>query len=540
MQNAVAGSPSTLSQISAMKPMCRSRLWVVTMTLVLAGCADMVTSPTRVPPDQASFAVTGADEADGEVHLHFEGMHDRWWVDVGFSFYKLGILIEGGLSAQIVGVEDFPGFRDPLEEVLPKSPGSTVLDLGNVYGAWNPSGYPYHSNRFEYRFTFFDPVSEFSMRIYPENDSELTCYDRQDRIVGTDFATGAWSVGYGYSRLTVPYVEQTLEVSGTGITRCVLEALGGAIDDIRFRRSGDELNLTCTGDLGENRVTRGAELSCEASGASEEDEVEIESWSFTGVDSRGQPYRFPDDMDRSITGNPWRGKMAISGTVHVRATINGGEPQERTATVTVQSRGWETGAPLTHHMSKVSFAEFPAEYQPPLYPKVVHDLGRTHFAMIFLDLTPDVAEQISDLGPNNYLVYLKRVPAEPQIKVLVHPEMETRGDFWRRQASGQPAFSQDPPCVQSRFPQYIQQILAHEGYPPNPQSHVGVYLAEISRRAGVELEPLAYSVDDLPQMVEEIDKRVKSLSREAHMAAKDPVDRQYGIPFGCEFNFGRR
>jgi hypothetical protein len=514
--------------------MCRSRLWVGVVALILAGCTDVLTNPTRLPPDRANLAVTGAEEADGEVHLHFEGMADRWWVDVAFSFYRVGILLEGGLTAQIVGAEDYPGWGDPLEGLLPKASGSTVLNLGYVHGAWDPSGWPYNPLRAKYRFTLFDPVSEFSMVIYPENDSDLTCYDRQDRIVGTAFAAGAWSVGPGYTNFSVPYAEQTLKVAGAGITYCVLEALGGAIDDIRFRRSSNELNLSCTGDLGENRVTRGEELICEASGASEEDELEIESWLFTGADLHGQPYEFPGDMDTPITDNPWRGTMVISGTVSVRAAVNGGEVQEKSVPITVEPRSWDN-EPIEATARKVTWAELPVAERPPPYPTRVSDLGTAYlywkpaFGADFLD-------QISDFGPNHYLLYFKRVPARLFADVLVHPEMETRGDFWKSQASSLPAYSERPPCLQRDFDRYVSQILRHEGVPPNPESHAGVYIAEFSSRAGLRVEGLVDLDTNRPALLDSAVARLNEVNQDAYVLADSPVDARHKIPFGCDFH----
>lgn len=73
--------------------------------------------------------------------------------------------------------------------------------------------------------------------------------------------------------------------------------------------------------------------------------AEVESWSFTGVDSHGQPYSYPDEFDGPITQNPWSGKMAISGVIKVRARINrGAMPSRRKLPQSRWSRG--TGTPL--------------------------------------------------------------------------------------------------------------------------------------------------------------------------------------------------
>lgn len=301
-----------------------------------------------------------------------------------------------------------------------------------------------------------------------------------------------------------------------------------------------ELRVACTGDLGESRVTRGEELTCTATSDSEFGQVEIETWSFSGTDSQGQPYIYPEEMDGGITDNPWRGKMAISGIVTVRATVSGGEPKSRSIPITVEARDWKIDLPLTYNVSKVTYAEFPGAKRPPLYPQNVHDLGNTHFGWEPIESISDFAEQIADHGPNHYLTFLKRVPARSNVLVLVHPEMETRGVFWRRQATGRPAFSERPPCVQNQFDHYVQLILSHEGYPPNPQSHSGVYLAEFTRLVAPDMEQLVYPMEARAQMITKADELLTRASDAAYVAAKTPVDLHYAIPFGCEFDFAPR
>lgn len=204
----------------------------------------------------------------------------------------------------------------------------------------------------------------------------------------------------------------------------------------------------------------------------------------------------------------------------------------------VEARSWEN-EPIETRVRKVTWAEFPPAKRPPPYPTRVKDLGRTHLRWE-TSFSADVVEQISDFGPNQYLLYFKRVPATLLADVLVHPEMETRGDFWRRQASAPPAFSQRPLCVQRDFDRYVAQILKHEGAPPNPESHSGVYIAEFSRRAGSRVEGLVYVDAQRPAMLDSTVSVLNAVQEEAFTLANEPVDVQHGIPFGCEFNFDQR
>jgi hypothetical protein len=167
-------------------------------------------------------------------------------------------------------------------------------------------------------------------------------------------------------------------------------------------------------------------------------------------------------------------------------------------------------------------------------------LGRTHLTWETLPLSADVAEQISDYGPNHYLIYFKRVPVKLSAQVLVHPELEGRGTFWRQQASRQPDYSQQPVCVQGQFDRYVQLVLAHEGYPPTPQSHSGIFISEVRRLAGPAVEGLVFPDLARAELSDEVVRRLRTVAVQAFTAADEPVDRDHAVPFGCKFNFEQR
>lgn len=296
-----------------------------------------------------------------------------------------------------------------------------------------------------------------------------------------------------------------------------------------------ELQLECSGDLGENRVTRGETLTCTAS--VENGTLTVESWSFSGTDSQGASYTFPTEFDGPITTNRWSGTMAISGTVTLIARINGGGPKDTTAAITVVGRSWED-EPVEYRANKVSWSEFPQDRLPPPYPTEDRHLGRIAFGAEFLPPAPDVVREILDKGPNHYLVYFTRIPVELVAKILVHPELEARGDFWRRQAAERPAFGN--PCLRSQFDRYVQLVLSHEGYPPNPQSHSGVYIAEFQKRAGSRVEDLVYQNTELRAMGTAAVARLAPALAEAATLADEPVDARYKVQFGCTFNWDQR
>lgn len=294
-----------------------------------------------------------------------------------------------------------------------------------------------------------------------------------------------------------------------------------------------QLTVSCT----PSPVLRGATVSCSVS-AVPSGEIEIETWSFSGIDSQGETYIFPGEADGPITDNPWRGTMAIGGTVSVRASMDGGEPQTLRTEITVQARTWEAEVP--HRISKISYAEHPELGRPPLYPAEVHHLGTSLLSWRGLPYGPDILDVIFDFGPNHNLLYFKQIPAELVLSVLVHPEMESRGDFWDRQARTQAPHSRTPECEQGRFDHYVELILAHEGLPPHPQSHTGVYIQEFSRRAGPQIESLVAPYSNRSALLDEAEGRLKETHTAALTAADDPVDERFGIDFRCDFNYRRR
>ncbi|HEX6912083.1 MAG TPA: hypothetical protein VF142_16900 [Longimicrobium sp.] len=93
--------------------------------------------------------------------------------------------------------------------------------------------------------------------------------------------------------------------------------------------------------------------------------------------------------------------------------------------------------------------------------------------------------------------------------------------------------------MRSQFPRYIELILAHEGLPPNPQSHSGVYIAEFSKLAGPALEDLVYLDTERQAFADAIDARLVPLYGQAFAAADEPVDLNHGVRFGCTFNVTR-
>lgn len=504
--------------------------------LHLAGCAD---PPLSSPGDASALApqrveLIDIDAGQRLTRINFEdGQPDSaaWqWTLPGLhrnSYAAQGISIDSALFE--VGSVHYHRARSGYSWIGPRqnSAGypvgfSPILISFDERVGGSVRGVRIHVARLYPGFNFSQPYAPYS----------LTCYEGQTPI-GTASATPP-------TLYDGPLTYVPLEVRGTNISRCVIQPHAYfMMDDVEVTVARADLHLECLGNLGENRVTRGEEIACTPKPGSEGDEIEVVSWSFAGVDSRGQTYRFPDEMDGPVTDGVWRGQMAISGTVTVRARVNDGEPQETSVEVVVQPRSWEN-APVEASVRKVGWEEFPADRRPALYPTDPSDLGRTAFSAKPVPLSSEVYTQIDDYGPNHYLLFLKRIPVELDIRVIVHPEMETQGEFWRRQSAGQPAYERAADCPRSRFGRYVELILAHEGYPPNPQSHSGVYIAEFTERAGPRLEDLVYPDTDRQAFADEIDARLVPVYAQAFAAADQPVDQNNPVRFGCSFNFAQR
>lgn len=311
-----------------------------------------------------------------------------------------------------------------------------------------------------------------------------------------------------------------------------------------FRFGQPELKLECTEVGGEERVNtvvRGGKIACkvrtepEAAG-----DMEVEEWRFTGTDSRGEAYRYPPEDESPITESSWGGEMALSGTISVRARIDGGPPVEESAAITVEDRNW-AAASVAHTLRMVTLENYPdPASRPPAYPRAEHDLGRAGFGGTYPAPTePGVVTYITDYGPNHGLAYLARIPIDLDIAIFLHPQMNTGSTFYNRQRPSASGVAMGAPCVQSDFDRYRQLILAHEGYPVNARSHSGVFLREFSQRAGPEVEPLVVPNDQLGALMNLYLEKLIPLIKQADAVSKNEVDSRYRVPFGCNFNWRR-
>ncbi|WP_420129099.1 hypothetical protein [Longimicrobium sp.] len=308
---------------------------------------------------------------------------------------------------------------------------------------------------------------------------------------------------------------------------------------VRVQKHPDrELRLECNGARGSGVVVRrGGTIACAVASDPLGGKIEVEKWWFSGVDSRGQPYQFPTEEDSPEMGLSWSGQLAISGTIHVLASIDGAPAVEQSVSVQVEARDW-SDEPIKYEIRRGTLQEYNAVASVGeivgAQPLADHDLGRMA-AGGSVYVTSDVVDYIDDYGPNHRLAFLKAVPIELELLVMVHPEMENRGAFYRRQAVTPPAFG--APCLQRGFSRYVEQILAHEGFPVNPNAHTGVYLREYRSRAGRAVEDLVAPNDALPALGQLALSRLNPVGVHADAVSDYEVDTNHPVRFGCTFRW---
>ena len=182
-----------------------------------------------------------------------------------------------------------------------------------------------------------------------------------------------------------------------------------------------KLVLTCSGDLGENRVTRGKEIACTASKdpASGAGELKITGWSFEG--------RARTDGD--VTSTRWSGIAVEGGTVSVTGTINGQTASPASASITVVDRNWGDVLRDARIAHEVCAKRTNTCLQTP--PRQYQDLGKTHLPESEYTLpVKHVAE-----GPNSgwWFIAGERGPVIlPQPTTYLHPELLDPGSGFYR------------------------------------------------------------------------------------------------------------
>lgn len=298
-------------------------------------------------------------------------------------------------------------------------------------------------------------------------------------------------------------------------------------DVIRAGATAPSLKLTCTGNLGENRVTRGDTINCTASKAPADapGELAIQGWSFEGRERK----------DGDITSRVWSGVMAVAGRVEVRGSV-GGQPVPRSSVfIDITRRDWST-----------HFAAFKTEAVPHTLaekPTRSEELGTFYPAVVVSDLTSAIP--VIDHGPNSGYAYVVDNPFGIVGQVQVNTTaLQVGSAFWARQASAQYTnIFGVTMCSRADVLPFVPIVFAHEGIPINPASHAGLFETEIRKGASTYLEELT-AVKSGPEETDEVRSRVFGAAEAAYepryrraLAADSKADDPSLAPKYCTFRY---
>lgn len=490
-------------------PICRCLVF----GLCLSGCGDIPTTPKQLTATLASGATENSDVLERAWELPYN--RDGLWGDIhSAGGYALDLPAgEYDLEIEVTGGVTVTGIWAPHASHI----NGVFIGPGGV----DAGPYPYYPNA-----TRSIPVSVYGYSRKGHVSPVWTAPPNTDRTA-TATVRVKGNARYYFTRSIDssplnPYHFQWATVTGNQYGRLTARRVRAA-----------ELILSCT----PNPVVRGEETTCEATTDNPNARLEVEKWWFKGTDSRGQAFEYQQE---DVPATTWTGVMALTGKVYVSARVNGAEPVEKSTTVTVTNRDW-TAETISYNVREVTYEEFPATGRPPLLPRTPRDLGATWMSGTLLPRTaPGVMRYIQDDGPNSLLAYLGRIPLEAEAIIVVNPAMMPGSDFYRVQREMSPDFTATPPCLQRDFGRFRELILHHEGLPPNPESHSGVFIQELLNRSRV-VEDVVGPNDKMPELQDIWEDRLLAATDAALVQADDPVDAAHNVRFGCTFNFsGRR
>jgi hypothetical protein len=343
--------------------------------LWLSGCVDIPTEPGYLAATLETASVQSSDMIAGAWELPYSNTYtfgdipsDDYGLDLPAGDYDLEIEVTGGITVT--------GIWNPAASHM----NGVFIGPGGV----DAGRYPYYPDK-----TRSIPVSVYSYSsrghlsvVWTAPPDAHTTATATIRVKGN--ARYAFARSFDSSPLN-PYHFQWATVVGSQHGRLTARRVGTP-----------ELTVSCT----PNPVTRGEETTCTATTNDPNARIEVEKWWFTGTDSRAEAFRYEQE---DVPTTSWRGEMALSGTVHIRARVNGGELVEKSADVTVTNREWGTET-IAYDVREVAYENAPSSGRPLLPPRTVRDLGAILMSATPLPrTTPGVIRYISDDGPNSLL-----------------------------------------------------------------------------------------------------------------------------------------
>jgi hypothetical protein len=309
-----------------------------------------------------------------------------------------------------------------------------------------------------------------------------------------------------------------------------------------------QLTLECKGPDGRpNTVVRGSRIDCalRAEPGSASGAITVTGWQFTGTD-----FTYPDIAagDDAPTGTTWGGEMAMSGTITVKAKVNGVD-RTASASVTVTPREEFKRKQVQVSIRPGTLEDVPVEQgRPEDPPNDVTDLGRAITFGSILGYEPGenadellrILRMIQHEGPNHGLAYLKEVLMQPNAVVVIHPALTRGSVFYRAQPQTSNVVSGTKPCVQSGWNTYVRLVEEHEGLHGNRNSHVGAYQAALNPAAAEAVEHVVGRTSNLTAMATEWIQLLTPVAEKARQQSSNEVFHNTSegrVQFGCEFNF---
>jgi hypothetical protein len=284
---------------------------------------------------------------------------------------------------------------------------------------------------------------------------------------------------------------------------------------------GANLALTCTGDLGVNRVTRGGTISCNATKdpADAPDPLIVTGWSFDGVTR----------ADGQSASTEWVGQMARSGTILVRGRIGSATERNASAAIEVVDREWAGRAPV-FSIRRIQNGE---DDRLTLSSQVrwAHDLGAADFFPVESeDDTPPEVSTVIQGGPNDGIAFFGDLSFRVFALYVLNDAAMTRGsDFYEAQepsgAGGGTRIAGINWCDAGVVTRTLRSLVeAHELH------HVEVYretftheltsrLADLERRTGISGADLD---DEYDAVWSDLDNIARDESRAIHKKRGNP------------------
>jgi len=245
------------------------------------------------------------------------------------------------------------------------------------------------------------------------------------------------------------------------------------IIEVRAVVTAATLELDCT----PTSVVRGDDVACTASANPASSTLVVKEWSF--ADGSGLT------AGETSSTNPWMGPLVVSGTVTVRADVDGAE-MTADAPVTVQARNWSN--------ELASFNVVEDNPGPlPVMPTVVGDLGQIGY---FPQLDPGKLMEVP-AGPNQRLYYLTGIPYGIEARVNVNTVALAQGSaFWQKQAPLKYINAAgDEICGKADVLLFPQVVRDHEGIGMMADSHARLFKDKMDQLMGPALEGAVAGTD---------------------------------------------